>query len=102
MYTEDERMEKFGVVDQETGEMVIDRVTELKDFVNRGVYILKEIDTLKQDMKELIDEADELLYNKAELKALVKHAHKNSIHEEIEKLEAIQVKLDNLFGGEDD
>lgn len=97
----DIRIEKFGVTD-ENGEIVVDRVAELKDFVNRGVYILKEIDTLKQDMKELIDEADDLHYDKAELKALIKHAHKNSIHEEIEKLEAIQVKLDNLFGGEDD
>lgn len=96
----DIRIEKFGITD-ENGEIVVDRVAELKDFVNRGVYILKEIDTLKQDMKELIDEADDLHYDKAELKALIKHSHKNSIHEEIEKLEAIQVKLDNLFGGED-
>src|SRR5574344_1260894 len=102
MYTEDERMEKFGVADEATGEMVIDHVAELKDFVNRGVYILKEIDTLKQDMKELIEEADELDYDKSELKSLIKHAHKNSIHEEIEKLEAIQVKLDNLFGESED
>lgn len=95
----DVRVEKFGVVDDEsTGELVVDRVAELKDFVNRGVYVLKEIDTLKQDMKELVEEADELGYDKAELKALIKHAHKNSIHEEIEKLEAIQTKLDNLFG----
>lgn len=95
------RLDKFGVTD-ENGEIVVDRVAELKDFVNRGVYILKEIDTLKQDMKGLIDEADELGYDKAELKSLIKHAHKNSLTEEIEKLEAIQVKLDNLFGGEDD
>lgn len=76
------------------------RIAELKDFVNRGVYILKEIDTLKQDMKELVEEADDLGYDKAELKALIKHAHKNSIADEIEKLEAIQTKLDNLFGDE--
>ena len=94
----DVRVEKFGVIDESTGELVVDQVAELKDFVNRGVYVLKEIDTLKQDMKELVEEADELGYDKAELKALIKHAHKNSIHEEIEKLEAIQTKLDNLFG----
>lgn len=94
----DVRLDKFGVVDESTGEMVVDRVAELKDFVNRGVYVLKEIDTLKQDMKELVEEADELGYDKAELKALIKHAHKNSLAEEIEKLEAIQTKLDNLFG----
>lgn len=96
----DVRLDKFGIVDESTGELVVDRVSELKDFVNRGVYVLKEIDTLKQDMKELVEEADELGYDKAELKALIKHAHKNSIHEEIEKLEAIQTKLDNLFGDE--
>src|SRR5574344_1069196 len=97
----DIRIEKFGVTD-ENGEIVVSREAELKDFVNRGVYILKEIDTLKQDMKELIDEADELDYDKTELKALIKHAHKNSLTEEIEKLEAIQVKLDNLFGESED
>ena len=96
----DVRLDKFGVVDESTGELVVDRVAELKDFVNRGVYVLKEIDTLKQDMKELVEEADELGYDKAELKALIKHAHKNSLTEEIEKLEAIQTKLDNLFGEE--
>lgn len=94
----DVRVEKFGVVEEATGELVVDRVAELKDFVNRGVYVLKEIDTLKQDMKELVEEADELGYDKVELKALIKHAHKNSIADEIEKLEAIQTKLDNLFG----
>ena len=96
----DVRLDKFGIVDESTGELVVDRVAELKDFVNRGVYVLKEIDTLKQDMKELVEEADELGYDKAELKALIKHAHKNSLTEEIEKLEAIQTKLDNLFGEE--
>lgn len=96
----DVRVEKFGVVDESTGELVVNHVAELKDFVNRGVYVLKEIDTLKQDMKELVEEADELGYDKAELKALIKHAHKNSIADEIEKLEAIQTKLDNLFGEE--
>ena len=96
----DVRIEKFGIVDESTGELVVDRVAELKDFVNRGVYVLKEIDMLKQDMKELVEEADELGYDKAELKALIKHAFKNSIADEIEKLEAIQTKLDNLFGDE--
>lgn len=92
----DIRIEKFGVTD-ENGEIVVDRVAELKDFVNRGVYILKEIDTLKQDMKELIDEADELHYDKAELKALIKHAHKNSLTEEILELQKLERTLKELF-----
>lgn len=95
-YDMQERLDKFGVADEE-GVIQIDRVAELKNFVNRGVYVLKEIDTLKQDMKELVEEADELGYDKAELKALIKHAHKNSLQEDIEKLEAIQSTLDSLF-----
>ena len=102
MNTLEQRMDQFGEVNQDTGEVEINRTKELKSFVERGVNILKEIDVLKQDYKELIEEADGLNYDKAELKNLVKHAYKNTLQDEIEKLEAIQVKLDNLFGGEDD
>lgn len=96
MYTDEQRLEKFGVADEE-GVIQIDRVAEKKDFINKGVYILKEIDTLKQSMKEIIENADELGYDKSQLKTLIKHAHKNSLQEDIEKLEVIQSELDSLF-----
>ena len=98
----EQRLEKFGVVDQETGEMVIDQIAEKKSFVERGVYLMKEIDMLKEEIASLVEEADDKGYEKKEVKALIKYAHKNSISEEIEKLEDIQVKLDNMFGGEDE
>ena len=97
-----QRIAKFNKVDQETGEVILDTEAEKKSFVERGVYILKEIDMLKEDISSLVDEADDKGYEKKEVKALIKYAHKNSIEEEIEKLEEIQVKLGNMFGGENE
>ena len=96
-----QRIAKFSKVDQQTGEVILDTEAEKKSFVERGVYLLKEIDMLKEDISSLVDEADDKGYEKKEVKALIKYAHKNSIEEEIEKLEEIQVKLGNMFGGED-
>ena len=92
-----QRITKFSKVDQDTGEVVLDIEAEKKSFVERGVYLLKEIDMLKEDISSLVDEADDKGYEKKEMKSLIKYAHKNSIEEEIEKLEEIQVKLDNMF-----
>lgn len=97
-----QRIAKFSKVDQQTGEVILDTEAEKKSFVERGVYLLKEIDMLKEDISSLVDEADDKGYPKKEVKALIKYAHKNSIEEEIEKLEEIQVKLGNMFGGEDE
>ena len=92
-----QRIEKFSKIDESTGELIIDKIAEKKDFIERGVYLLKEIDMLKEDISSLVDEADDKGYEKKEMKSLIKYAHKNSIEEEIEKLEEIQVKLDNMF-----
>lgn len=97
-----QRITKFSKVDQQTGEVILDTEAEKKSFVERGVYLLKEIDMLKEDISSLVDEADDKGYEKKEVKALIKYAHKNSIEEEIEKLEEIQVKLGNMFGGENE
>lgn len=97
-----QRIEKFGKVDENTGEIVLDREAEQKSFVERGVYLMKEIDMLKEEISSMADEADDKGYPKKEIKALIKYAHKNSIQEDIEKLEAIEVKLNNMFGGEDE
>lgn len=97
-----QRIAKFSKVDQQTGEVILDTEAEKKSFVERGVYLLKEIDMLKEDISSLVDEADDKGYEKKEVKALIKYAHKNSIEEEIEKLEEIQVKLGNMFGGENE
>lgn len=98
----EQRIGKFPKVDETTGEITLDCEAEKKSFVERGVYLMKEIDMLKEEIASLVDEADDKGYEKKEVKALIKYAHKNSINEEIEKLEDIQVKLDNMFGGEDE
>ena len=93
----EERIEKFPKIDEDTGEIMLDRESEKKSFVERGVYLLKEIDMLKEDISSLVDEADDKGYEKKEVKALIKYAHKNSIEEEIIALEEIKSGLDNLF-----
>lgn len=98
MYTEDERMEKFGVVDQETGEMVIDRVSEKKDFIEKGVRLLHEMDSLKDSMKELLEDAKDKEYDKKNLKQLIDNVYKNEIEMKIQELKGIQEELDKLFG----
>ena len=99
----EERLEKFGVVDQETGEMVIDRIAEKKDFVSKGVYILKEIDNLKEDLKTILDDSKEAGYDKKQIKLLIDNVFKNQIREKISELEAIETEIHNLYeGGEDD
>lgn len=97
MYTQDELLEQFGVAD-EFGEIVIDRVALTRSIVERGVNILKEIDVLRNDSKELLDEADVYGLNKSDLKEMIKYTHKNTIEDEIDKLEGIQSRLDNLNG----
>lgn len=96
MYTEEQLIEKFPKVDED-GTLTVDRLALKRHIVDRGVYVLKEIDVLKQDLKEIAEEAVEYAFNKAEINKLIKFAHKNSIESEIEELEEIQVKLDILY-----
>lgn len=97
------RLNKFGVVDQETGEMVIDQIAEKKDFIDRGVRILVEIDNLKEDLKTILDDSKEAGYDKKQIKLLIDNVFKNQIREKISELEAIETEINNLYeGGEDE
>lgn len=99
----EQRLEKFGVVDQETGEMVVDRIAEKKDFIDRGVRILVEIDNLKEDLKTILDDSKEAGYDKKQIKLLIDNVFKNTIREKISELEAIETEIHNLYeGGEDE
>ena len=98
MYSETE-IERFGVAD-ENGEIVVDRTLLKKDIIKRGVSILVQQESLKEQLKDLLEEAKEKQYDKKELTALIKHSFKNEIMEKIEELQEIQTTLDNLFGGE--
>ena len=93
----EQRIGKFPKVDEITGEITLDYEAEKKSFVERGVYLMKEIDMLKEEIASLVEEADDKGYEKKEVKALIKYAHKNSIEEEIIALEEIKSGLDNLF-----
>lgn len=101
-YTQ-EIIEKHGKVNQETGELEVDRTSLKREYVNRGVYVLKEIDILKGDLRSLLEDSKELHgFNKSELGKLVKYVHKNSIDDEIADLEDIQSQITNLFPEECD
>ena len=98
-----ERLEKFGIVDQETGELVIDKIAEKKNFINRGVRILVDIDNSKEDLKTILEDAKEAGYDKKQVKLLIDNVFKNTIREKISELEAIETEINNLYeGGEDE
>lgn len=97
MYS-DEIVEKFGFVNQETGEVEVDRVALKRDYVNRGVAVMREIEMLKGDLKGIVEDAKELHnFNKAELNKLIKYVYANTIEDDIAELEEIQVSITNLF-----
>lgn len=99
MYTEEE-FEKFGITDG-SGEIVVDRTALKKDFIKRGVSLLVQQESLKEEIKSVMKEVKEKEYDTKEVGALIKHAYKNSIEAQIEELQEIQTTLDNLFGGQD-
>lgn len=99
MYTEEE-FEKFGVTD-DSGEIVVDRTALKKDFIKRGVSLLVQQESLKEQLKSVMKEVKEKEYDTKEVGALIKHAYKNSIEAQIEELQEIQTTLDNLFGGKE-
>lgn len=99
--TQEELIERFGVADAD-GVIVVDREALLRDIINRGVYLLKETDTLKEDLKEVVAESKEYGFVKTEVSELIKHAYKNTIQDQIDDLRAVQAKLDKLFGETND
>ena len=99
----EQRLEKFGIVDQETGELVIDKVAEKKSLIDAGVRLLHEIETLKVGIKEILEDAKDRGYDKKNLKALMDNVFKSEIDEKIEELESLRTEIHNLYeGGEDD
>ena len=98
----EERLNKFGIVDQDTGELVIDKTKEKKDYIDRGVRLLVEIDNTKEDLKTLLEDSKEDGYDKKQLKLLIDSVFKNQLREKIAELEAIEVELNSLYeGGEE-
>lgn len=99
----EKRLEVYGVVDKDTGEVVIDRQREKKDLVDSGVRLLHEIETLKNDIKEILEDSKERGYDKKNVKALMDNVFKSEIDEKIEELEFLRTEIHNLYeGGEDE
>lgn len=96
-YGMQERLDKFGVTD-EYGEVVLDRVAEKRDLVNRGVRLLHEMATLKEDVKAILEEAKDKGYCKKNVKALIDNVYSNEIRQKISELEELEVEINNLFG----
>ena len=96
-YDMQERLDKFGVTD-EYGEVVLDRVAEKRDLVNRGVRLLHEMATLKEDVKAILEEAKDKGYDKKNVKALIDNVYSNEIRQKISELEELEVEINNLFG----
>lgn len=98
----EKRLEVYGVVDKDTGEVVIDRQREKKDLVDSGVRLLHEIETLKNDIKEILEDSKERGYDKKNVKALMDNVFKSEIDEKIEELESLRTEIHNLYeGGEE-
>ncbi|MGL4585306.1 MAG: GapR family DNA-binding domain-containing protein [Flavobacterium sp.] len=99
----EKRLEVYGVIDKETGEVVIDRHREKKDIIDSGVRLLHEIETLKEDIKEILEDGKSRGYDKKNLKALMDNVFKSEIDEKIEELEQLRTEIENLYeGGEND
>lgn len=98
----EKRLEVYGVVDKDTGEVVIDRQREKKDLVDSGVRLLHEIETLKNDIKEILEDSKERGYCKKNVKALMDNVFKSEIDEKIEELEAIRTEIFNLYDNDEE
>ena len=98
----EKRLEVYGVIDKDTGEVVIDRQREKKDLVDSGVRLLHEIETLKNDIKEILEDSKERGYDKKNVKALMDNVFKSEIDEKIEELEAIRTEISNLYEGDEE
>jgi len=96
-YDMQNRLDKFGVTD-EHGEVVLDHVAEKRDLVNRGVRLLHEMATLKEDVKSILEEAKDKGYCKKNVKALIDNVYSNEIRQKISELEELEVEINNLFG----
>lgn len=91
-------MEKYGVRDEATGEIVIDKVAQKKDIIAEGVKVLVSIESLKEQLKDVLEFAKDQGFEKKRLKALIENAFKYELDDKIEELEEVRADFNNLFG----
>ena len=95
-------MEKYGVRDEATGEIVIDKVAQKKDIIAEGVKVLVSIESLKEQLKDVLEFAKEQNFDKKRIKALIENAFKYELDDKIEELEEVRADFNNLFGESED
>ena len=91
-------VEKYGVRDEATGEIVIDKVAQKKDIIAEGAKVLVSIESLKEQLKDVLEFAKEQGFEKKRLKALIENAFKYELDDKIEELEEVRADFNNLFG----
>ena len=91
-------VEKYGVRDEATGEIVIDKVAQKKDIIAEGVKVLVSIESLKEQLKDVLEFAKDQGFEKKRLKALIENAFKYELDDKIEELEEVRADFNNLFG----
>lgn len=92
-----ERLEKFGIVDQDTGELIIDKIAEKKDFIDKGVRILVSIDNSKEDLKTVLEDSKEAGYDKKQIKLLIDNVFKNQIESKLNELQSVKEEIEKLY-----
>ena len=91
-------VEKYSVRDEATGEIVIDKVAQKKDIIAEGVKVLVSIESLKEQLKDVLEFAKDQGFEKKRLKALIENAFKYELDDKIEELEEVRADFNNLFG----
>lgn len=99
----EEKLELFGKTDEDTGEIVVDIAKMKKHFVEKVVYLLRDADNIKEDIKTVLDDAKDAGLDKKLIKNIADNVFKNELDAKIAELQAIEVEINNLYeGGEDE
>ena len=97
----EKKLELFGKIDEDTGEIVVDIATMKKYFVEKVVYLLRDIDNMKEDIKTVLDDAKDAGLDKKLIKLIADNVFKNEIQSKIAELQNIEVEIQNMYGDED-
>jgi uncharacterized protein (UPF0335 family) len=98
----EEKLERFGKADESTGEIVVDQVAMKKFFVEKVVYLLREQDNLREDVKTVLDDAKDAGLDKKLIKNIADNVFKNELDAKIAELQAIEVEIANLYEGDEE
>ena len=98
----EEKLERFGKTDESTGEIVVDQVALKKFFVEKVVYLLREQDNLKEDVKTVLDDAKDAGLDKKLIKNIADNVFKNELDTKIAELQAIEVEIASLYEGDEE